>query len=306
MAPENPIRQNTTPQIHVRTDIFQENNIHQDQDNLEEQNLQEMANRENELVFKMALAEIENFNGKCPDINTWIKQIEKAVESINEASKPVLLRLLRHKVKDQASVSISKVQFDSIPEFIHHFEKLFGKPQDYIELSNKIGHIYQFENETVLSYQLRLEDLIEKTKKAYENTIPAGPNRQQIIENFNSGIENLAKQRFRKGFLEKIECRLPVLTDQQTIGNIAERAKEIEEYLEKYKEMRQEKQPLFKDETKKGSINTVSQELCTICFSLFHKTEECSQIIQKKYRKITTKFRNFDHSKGQIVNFARN
>ena len=175
----DPIYENTrlyTQEIAIRTDIYNiaEQNlanlnhlINFNFDNFNQQNNDNMAQQNSSLEIKMALEEVQNFDGKTPDVFTWIKQIEKASDSLRPESRPTLLNLLRHRVRGNASDSMKGINFDSIQEFIHHIERLFGKKVDHLELSYKIGTIYQIPNESVLSYQLRLENLLDRTRKAY-------------------------------------------------------------------------------------------------------------------------------------------
>ena len=43
-----------------------------------------MAQHDTTLDISMALDEVKNFNGKTPNVFTWIKQIEKAADSLQE------------------------------------------------------------------------------------------------------------------------------------------------------------------------------------------------------------------------------
>ena len=65
-----------------------------------------MAQQDQSLDIKTALEEIANFDGKTPDVFTWIKQIENAAGSLQEDTKSRLLKLLRHKVRDNTSDTI--------------------------------------------------------------------------------------------------------------------------------------------------------------------------------------------------------
>ena len=257
------------------------NNFNQEHNN----NNTNMAN-DKDLEIRMALDEVETFDGKTPDIFTWIKQVEKAAESLQNQSMPRLLNLLRHKVKDCASETIRKINFESIPEFTHHFERLFGKNIDHLDLLNKIGNIYQFKNEPVLSYQLRLENLIERTTKAYELSVAREQNARELIRNFNNQLEKMAKKKFMDGFLPEIECRLSPDFEQSTLGEIARKASSIEEKLEKFKNMRHEIQPIFKNESATEIANIIIKEKCEKCFSTDHKTLHCPETIQENFDKL--------------------
>ena len=224
-----------------------------------------MTQQDQSLDIKMALDGVQNFDGKTPDVFTWIKQIEKAADSLQENTKPRLLKLLRHKVTDNASDTIKNINFESIAEFTHNFERLFGKNVDHLDLLNKIGTIYQIRNESVLSYQLRLENLLDKTKKAYEASVATEQNARELITNFNAQLETMAKKRFMDGFLPEIECRLTPDDEHRTMGEIARRATIIEDKLEKFKKMRQEVQPIFKDEKDIKAANIAIKETCEKC-----------------------------------------
>ena len=194
------------------------------------------------------------------------------------------------------------IQFESIQEFIHHFERLFGKKVDHLELSYKIGTIYQIPNESVLSYQLRLENLLDRTKKAYEASISNAENGRELINHFNAQINAIAKTRFRIGFLPEIECRLNIDDDTQlSIGDIAIKATRIEDYLEKFKEMRQEIQPIFKNDTKTASIKTLNQENCEKCLSTDHKKQHCPENINEKFEKLENMVQNLCEQVGKTV-----
>ena len=104
--------------------------------------------------IKIALDEVKNFNEKTPVVFTYVKRIKKAADSLQEESKLRLLKLLRHKVKDNTSDTIKGINFDSITEYTHHFERLVGKNVCHLDLLNKLGSIYQIKNESFLSYQL--------------------------------------------------------------------------------------------------------------------------------------------------------
>ena len=150
---------------------------------------------------------------------------------------------------------------------------------------NKIGTIYQIRNESVLRYQLRLENLLDKTKKAYEASVATEQNARELITNFNAQLETMAKKRFMDGFLPEIECRLTPDDEHRTMGEIARRATIIEDKIEKFKKMRQEVQPIFKDEDTKAA-NIAIRETCKKCFSNDHKTLHCPETVQENFDKL--------------------
>ena len=76
-----------------------------------------MAQADANFAIKLALENIQYFDGQTPVMFTWIKQIEKAVASLDAESLPRLLKLLRYKVRDNASDSIRNINFVSIAEF---------------------------------------------------------------------------------------------------------------------------------------------------------------------------------------------
>lgn len=292
-----PIYENTsdllnTREIQVRQDIYKlaeqnlanlENFIEYNLNNFNRQNNNtNMAQHNSNFEIKFALDSIQNFDGQTPDVFTWLKQIERAKHTLPQESWPMLLRLLQYKVTGSAYDSILNIEFESIPEFTHHFERLFGKRIDYLDLSHKIGNIYQIKNESVLSYQLRLEDLLNKTKKAYESSIGNADNAAVLINTFNTQITQIARNRFKRGLIPEIECRLGLDTELLTIGEIAKKATIIEDYLEKYKEMRHEVQPILKTDPKSELINTINLEKCEKCFSTDHKFENCPKTVQEK------------------------
>ena len=292
-----PIYENTsdllnTKEIQIRQDIYNlaEQNlenlnefINYNLDNFNRQNNNiNMAQPNSNFEIKFALDSIQNFDGKTPDVFTWLKHIERAKNTLPQGSWPTLLRLLHYKITGSAYDSILDINLDSIAEFTHHFERLFGKKIDYLDLSNKIGNIYQIKNESVLSYQLRLEDLLNRTKKAYEASIENAENGPVLIETFNTQITQIARNRFKRGLIPEIECRLGLDTELLSIGEIAKKATMIEDYLEKYKEMRHEVQPILKNDNKSEIINTINLEKCEKCLSTDHKLENCPKTIQEK------------------------
>ena len=241
-----------------------------------------MAQPVTNFELKIALDSIQNFDGQTPDVFTWIKQIERAKNTVPRESWPTLLRLLQYKVTGSSYYSTLDINFESISKFTHHFERLFSKKVDYLDLSHKIGDIYQIKGETVLSYQLRLEELLNKTKKAYEASIGNIENAAVLINTFNTQITQIARNRFKRGLIPEIECRLGLDTELLTIGEIAKKATIIEDYLEKYKEMRHEVQPILKNDTKTEIINTINLEKCEKCSSTDHKLEYCPKTVQEK------------------------
>ena len=127
-----PIYENTrdiilrTQEIALRQDIYNlaEQNLNNLNDLInfnfenfnQEQNIN-MAQQDKSLDIKMALDEIQDFNGKTPDVFTWIKQVEKAADSLQENTKPRLLKLLRHTVRGNASGTLKNINFESIVEY---------------------------------------------------------------------------------------------------------------------------------------------------------------------------------------------
>ena len=138
----------------------------------------------------------------------------------------------------------------------------------------------------MLSYQLRLENLLDKTKKAYEASVATEQNARELIANFNTQLETMAKKRFMDGFLPEIECRLSPDEEHRTMGEIARRAAIIETKIEKFLKMRHEVQPIFKDETDTKAANIAIKEKCEKCFSNDYKIEHCPETLQENFNKL--------------------
>ena len=117
--------------------------------------------------MKVALSMIPVFDGKNMNVYDWLLHIERAQELVSD-QLPLLLTYLRSKLTGEALNTTDKVNFQSLDQFKSHFEDLYSKKTDYNTLMGRLYNLYQFNNETVLSYKLRFSNLVERVKKLHQ------------------------------------------------------------------------------------------------------------------------------------------
>lgn len=110
------------------------------------------------------------FSGENIPIGIFLDGVREAFQML-EPDKDVettFVRLLRSRLKGEALKSVYGVTFNTLKEFENHFKTLYTTGETLFELEATLARICQKEDESIVGYYTRLQEIVRKIPLAYK------------------------------------------------------------------------------------------------------------------------------------------
>ena len=154
-------------------------------------------------ALKFLINIIPVFTGNNISVQNFAKECRFAEERIDQALKPLFVKLIRNKIQGEADLYIRNLQFNSLEELLSILERAFGLPKTLFQLQSEVAHIKQKTGESILSYGARAMELFSKMAEIAEQQSP-GTIALVKIKEYDSEIASC----FRLGLQGEMEARV--------------------------------------------------------------------------------------------------
>ena len=240
-----------------------------------------------QVSLRDALEIVPYFDGsnKVP-LTIFIEACKEAKEMVPNAEAN-LIKLLRSKLTGEARRCISGNYYNNLDDFISKLKTFFAPSKTVYQLQGDLGRIYMWENESVLSYAIRIQEIAAEILECHKQN-----NNGKEAAEFERNLERDAIDCFLRGLKPEIEIRIGTASK---FDEIVKRAIREERNLTARNELRRgnRQHSLFQEPEKSAynnrefaktnKINLAREEpiKCQICQKIGHTAATCFQYIQK-------------------------
>ena len=240
-----------------------------------------------QVSLRDALEIVPYFDGssKVP-LTIFIEACKEAKEMVPNAEAN-LVKLLRSKLTGEARRCIIGNYYNNLEDFISKLKTIFSPSKTVYQLQGDLGRIYMWENESVLSYATRIQEIAAEILECHIQN-----NNGKEAAEFRGNLERDVIDCFLRGLKPELEIRIG---RADKFDEIVERAIREERNLTARNELRRgnkqhslfqesEKSPYSNREfAKTNKINLTREELikCQICQKTGHTAAACFRFLQK-------------------------
>ena len=196
-----------------------------------------------------------------------------------------LVKLLRSKLTGEARRCIIGSYYNNLEDFISKLKTIFAPSKTVYQLQGDLGRIYMWENESVLSYATRIQEIAAEILECHIQN-----NNGKEADEFRGNLERDVIDCFLRGLKPELEIRIG---RADKFDEIVERAIREERNLTARNEVRRgnkqhslfqepEKSPYINQEfAKTNKINLAQEEpiKCQICQKTDHTAGACFRIL---------------------------
>lgn len=186
-------------------------------------------------ALQNALLGVPMFDGKNPDLRTFVQDLESADLKVPVGLKPSFIQNVLTRLRDKARVSVENKNFTSIADLVSHLKAEFSPvARSFESYFSELGRAKMERNETVSEFGSRLQHIVRQTKVALLTSIPADD-----VGAVTNLVNKTALKTFLKGLRPDLELRVS-LKNPETLDSAIELAKEYSLYLQDAAEHRGE------------------------------------------------------------------
>ena len=206
------------------------------------------------IKYKDAAKVVKEFNGYNLDVEDFLNSVELGARLIPGPSHATFINYIKlNKLSGEAVTLSLQRTHNTLEEFKNFLRHLYRPKESVYELQGRLAMIYQFLNENVCSFKLRVSDLAKRIKENY--AVEIEDEHLEIAElarrlrDFNNQTDRAALNYFLKGLKKEIKSEM---TPQADFRSTAELAANIEKEQLKYEERRGGVQPQFNNQLNKN------------------------------------------------------
>ena len=166
-----------------------------------------------------ALKFVHPFAGNRP-VEPFLDECQDGYDILDNADKPKFLLMLKTKLTDEALRTTQGMHFANLEAFKNHFRELYRPTESYSQLHLKLASTYQFPEETIVTYKIRLSDLSRGIKQAYITEY--NPN-EEDLRRFNETLSREEVRFFKSSLFDHIRLSLGE-QNVDTLENCASRS----------------------------------------------------------------------------------
>lgn len=239
-----------------------------------------MAETPQSISIKDAIKVVPEFDGEVLPLTPFLDGCDEALGIVGRTNERNLVKLLRAKLTGEARKSLIGQNFDSLEEFKAFLKKLYFAPTSLHQLRAQAGQLYQFENESVVSYANRMREIGRKIIETYTHN--ENPSAQQL-DSFKESTDALLMECFRRGLDLSIEQRLG---EQNSLQELFTQAVKIEKQLADIEQLRSGNYNLAGQPRKSNIASCLAADIktqfadvikCQLCNGT-HSAKDCPKV----------------------------
>lgn len=187
-------------------------------------------NSDNEII-EAALTIVPEYDGYNISVHDFFIECQEALDLVGNDSEFVFVKLIKsRKLKGEARKSVLNEQFDSFLDFKIYLLERFLTYETIEQLFGKISSLYQFENESVISFGNRIRNIGQQI-------LDTALCEQKLNNNFKNYVEKTLVESFTFGLNQEINV---VLKDKQfnNFQGVFFAAAKIEKYIANLRKIR--------------------------------------------------------------------
>ena len=124
-------------------------------------------------TLKVLVDLIPTFEGNNIPVQTFARECRFAEEGVSRNLLPLLIRLLKAKIKGEAELYVRNLQFEYLDELLNTLERAFGASKTLFQIQAEISQLKQNQGELILSYAARAMELFSKLSEIAKSQSPA-------------------------------------------------------------------------------------------------------------------------------------
>ena len=124
-------------------------------------------------TLKVLVDLIPTFEGNNIPVQTFARECRFAEEGVSRNLLPLLIRLLKAKIKGEAELYVRNLQFEYLDELLNTLERAFGASKTLFQIQAEISQLKQNQGELILNYAARAMELFSKLSEIAKSQSPA-------------------------------------------------------------------------------------------------------------------------------------
>ena len=124
-------------------------------------------------TLKLIVDLIPIFDGNNISVQAFARECRFAEEGVSRNLLPLLIRLLKAKIKGEAELYVRNLQFETLDELLNTLERAFGAPKTLFQTQSEIAQMKQNVGEPILTYAARAMELFSKLAEIAKSQSPA-------------------------------------------------------------------------------------------------------------------------------------
>ena len=186
-------------------------------------------------ALQNALLGVPVFDGKTPDLRTFVQDLETAELKVPAALKNEFIKNVIARLRDSARDSVEGKTFDSIAGLVSHLkEALSPAVRDFEAYFAELSRAKMERNETVAEFGSRLQTIVRFAKAALLASVP-----KEDVAAVTNMVGKTALKTFLKGLRPDIELRVS-FKNPSTLDAAIDLARQYSQYLQDAAEHRGE------------------------------------------------------------------